>query len=220
MQKQLPRKAQPIFLVLVIALAVSACNRQNLPPVIRLNSPDTVYSKLGNSVAFPEAVAFDREDHDLSSEIEVIGAVNKDSVGFYRVTYKVTDSDGNEGNADLVVRVAHGIEGYVGMFDSSNNCATCPSTGSTTIDSVNQGGAPYLNIRTPMGTGVAWGYYLSFNITPEGKTSFIGAQLECFYDVDDATIAISDNTDTVTVDLLLRARSGALSNCTSVYVRQ
>ncbi|MDU1052559.1 NPCBM/NEW2 domain-containing protein [Clostridium baratii] len=62
----------------------------------RITANDKVY-KIGETVNFKEGVsARDAEDGDLTSKVEVTGKVNFNKTGKYPITYKVTDSDGNE----------------------------------------------------------------------------------------------------------------------------
>ena len=62
----------------------------------RITANDKVY-KIGDTVDFKEGVsAKDAEDGDLTSKVEVTGKVNFNKTGKYPITYKVTDSDGNE----------------------------------------------------------------------------------------------------------------------------
>ncbi|MGL4712084.1 MAG: immunoglobulin-like domain-containing protein [Shewanella sp.] len=52
--------------------------------------------KLGSTFNVMEGVsAYDAEDKDLTSQIQVTGDVNTDQLGLYPLTYKVTDSDQN-----------------------------------------------------------------------------------------------------------------------------
>ncbi|MCL1846764.1 MAG: DUF5011 domain-containing protein [Coriobacteriia bacterium] len=55
-----------------------------------------------------EATAFDIEDGNLTSKIEVIGSVPANVAGVYQVTLKVTDSDGNEVQEKVAVVVDDG----------------------------------------------------------------------------------------------------------------
>ncbi len=61
------------------------------PPVITLlgKNPDTVL--VGNVYVDPGATAFDNYSGNLTSKIQTINNVNKDVVGMYTITYKVSD---------------------------------------------------------------------------------------------------------------------------------
>lgn len=62
-----------------------------------LNIPKSVSVKVGEEIDLSgEYSAIDTEDGDITSKVQVSGKVNFNKTGKYTVTYKVTDSDGNE----------------------------------------------------------------------------------------------------------------------------
>ncbi|WP_066874456.1 NPCBM/NEW2 domain-containing protein [Clostridium mediterraneense] len=62
-----------------------------------LNIPKSVSVKVGEEIDLNgQYSATDNEDGDITSKVEVSGKVNFNKTGKYTVTYKVTDSDGNE----------------------------------------------------------------------------------------------------------------------------
>ena len=62
-----------------------------------LNIPKSESTKLGQAIDLTTGYsATDSKDGDLTSKIEVTGKVNFNRPGKYTLTYKVTDSDGNE----------------------------------------------------------------------------------------------------------------------------
>ena len=62
-----------------------------------LTIPKSVTVKVGEEIDLKgEYSAVDNEDGDITSKVEVTGKVNFNKTGNYLVTYKVTDSDGNE----------------------------------------------------------------------------------------------------------------------------
>jgi len=73
----------------------------NTPPKVFLTGNDTVFLELNSSYVEPGFSAGDEEDGDLTAQVQVSGTVNKDSVGIYKLTYAVTDS---EGLTDQIVR--------------------------------------------------------------------------------------------------------------------
>lgn len=63
----------------------------------KLTIPNSISTKLGQKINLnQEFKAIDAEDGDISSKVEVSGKVNFYKPGKYNITYKVTDSDGNE----------------------------------------------------------------------------------------------------------------------------
>lgn len=76
--------------------------RNNRAPVIQLLGPDSVQLQHGAFYEDAGATATDREDGDLTDEIEVIGLpIPTTTAGNYEVRYSVTDS---RGASDTVVR--------------------------------------------------------------------------------------------------------------------
>lgn len=62
-----------------------------------LNIPKSVSVKVGEEIDLSgEYSAIDTEDGDITSKVQVSGKVNFNKTGKYTITYKVTDSDGNE----------------------------------------------------------------------------------------------------------------------------
>jgi len=77
--------------------------RDNVKPVITLNGSDTVYVEVNGSFTDPGATAIDNREGDISSRIVKTSTVDTAQVGFYTVTYNVTDLYGNV--ADTKIRV-------------------------------------------------------------------------------------------------------------------
>jgi hypothetical protein len=74
-------------------------------PVITLNGSAQVVVRQGQTFTDPGATASDPQDGDLTSAIEVDGTVNTQVVGTYTLTYSVTDTAGNEAQAQRSVVV-------------------------------------------------------------------------------------------------------------------
>lgn len=63
----------------------------------RLTIPKSLSTKLGEEIDLNEEYsAIDAEDGDITDKVEVSGKVNFNKTGKYPITYKVTDTDGNE----------------------------------------------------------------------------------------------------------------------------
>ncbi|RDY27320.1 DUF5011 domain-containing protein [Romboutsia weinsteinii] len=74
----------------------------------KLTIPKSVSTKVGQEIDLNEEYsAVDAEDGDITSSVEVIGKVNFNKPGKYPITYKVTDSDGNEVAKTRSVAVAN-----------------------------------------------------------------------------------------------------------------
>lgn len=63
----------------------------------KLTIPKSVSTKVGQEIDLKEEfIAIDAEDGDITKNVKVTGKVNFNKTGKYPITYKVTDSDGNE----------------------------------------------------------------------------------------------------------------------------
>ena len=68
----------------------------DLPPVIEIVGEINDYILVGSTYEDAGAVATDREDGDISTNITISGYVDTNTVGNYPLTYEVTDSAGNQ----------------------------------------------------------------------------------------------------------------------------
>ena len=75
------------------------------PPVITLLGDAIVNIKLGATYVDAGATAYDKEDGDLTSQIQVTGTVNTNVVGTYVLAYNVKDCAGN--SAPTVIRTVN-----------------------------------------------------------------------------------------------------------------
>ena len=67
----------------------------NAAPILTI--PSSVSTKVGEEIDLNQAfTAIDPEDGDITDKVEVSGNVDFNKVGKYDITYKVTDSDGNQ----------------------------------------------------------------------------------------------------------------------------
>ncbi len=205
----------------LIVIACTACKRENEPPILRLNGATSIETLRGTAVKLPTAIAFDKEDFDLTSEIVVTGTYDKNRVGYYPITYTVTDHDGSTAEATVTVHVYHGSNNLGGTFRSSNDCGNgCPSSGQATIGY--EGVYYRLKITPAFGTiGTSGIDLLRFDYTKDGELRLVSGQLPCNYTPYGASGRISPAADTISVDLTLRDfGSGVLSDCRLMYVRQ
>ena len=95
-----------------------------------LNIPKSESTKLGAVINIEgEYTAIDKEDGDISSNVEVIGDVNFNKAGEYTITYKVTDNDGNTVEATRTIAVVD-MNDYSYLTDyewkSTSNSYTAP----------------------------------------------------------------------------------------------
>lgn len=75
----------------------------NEKPLLNVND-STI--KVGDKFDKMDGVtAIDEEDGDITSKIKVVGDVDTNKIGNYKLTYSVTDSDGNVVNKDVIITV-------------------------------------------------------------------------------------------------------------------
>ena len=92
----------------------------NTPPRIILVGSPTFNVTLNTSYTDAGFTAGDEEDGDITSQVVVAGTVNVDSVGFYYISYVVTDS---EGLKDSVVRIIN-VRNSLNYLSGSHNVVT------------------------------------------------------------------------------------------------
>ena len=74
-------------------------------PEIKLNGNNHIYVTLGYNFIDSKATATDNCSGDLTDKIVITGSVNKDVIGDYKLTYKVSDDYGNEASVERIVTV-------------------------------------------------------------------------------------------------------------------
>ncbi|WP_285384220.1 DUF5011 domain-containing protein [Vibrio sp. B181a] len=85
--------------------------KDETPPVITLEGGNSITVYLGNVFEDPGYSATDNVDGDISKRVKVSDykQIDTGTVGTYTLTYKVTDTAGNEATAKRVVEVVEGI---------------------------------------------------------------------------------------------------------------
>ncbi len=98
-------------------------------PEIKLNGGDIVYSFVGEEYKDPGYEVIDNCDSNLSKKVEVIGNVDTNTAGTYKIKYKVKDAALNETEKERTVIVSeHGQNGTIYLtFDDG------PRDGTTNI---------------------------------------------------------------------------------------
>ncbi|MBR3255204.1 MAG: polysaccharide deacetylase family protein [Clostridia bacterium] len=77
----------------------------DVPPVIDIKGFNNMNIVLGSNYEEPGATAIDEKDGDLSEKIVIEGQVDTSKEGTYTITYKVSDSKGNEAVKERIVNV-------------------------------------------------------------------------------------------------------------------
>jgi predicted aspartyl protease len=85
--------------------------KDETPPVITLEGENSITVYLGNVFEDPGYSATDNVDGDISKRVKVSydKPIDTGTVGSYTLTYKVTDTAGNEATTKRVVEVVEGI---------------------------------------------------------------------------------------------------------------
>lgn len=96
-------------------IRIPAINQQEEPepvdppdieaPIIALNGDNPMTVNVGEEYIDPGATAIDNTDGDLTEQIEISGQVDTSTPGEYTITYKVSDSFGNEASATRTIIV-------------------------------------------------------------------------------------------------------------------
>lgn len=103
-----------IIIIGSLLIAYSCKEKDDVPPVITMNPPDTLNHILNEPYVDKGATAQDETEGNISSEIYVENTVDENKLGTYTVTYKVVDEAGNE--AEPAVRIVNVINlGWVYM---------------------------------------------------------------------------------------------------------
>ncbi|UPR04382.1 hypothetical protein HOP50_16g77230 [Chloropicon primus] len=126
-------------------------------PVVTLRGDKTMYVRQGDPFNDPGVTAADSADGDVTSSVYVVGSVDPNTVGTYRLRYVATNSQGERGFKIRIVEVvpSDSPSQYDGLFPTnpppdvppqqpnSNNNAN-PSTGTGTGGQANNnnGGTP------------------------------------------------------------------------------
>ena len=74
-------------------------------PIIELKGNSTMYLYVGNSYNEEGYTANDNCDGDITDKVEVSNGVNTSSTGTYKITYSVTDSNGNTTSVERTIIV-------------------------------------------------------------------------------------------------------------------
>ena len=89
------------------------------PPSIVLQGDNPMTIEIGTNYVELGAIASDPEDGDLTSSIEVSGAVNANVLGTYQVQYSVTDSEGNTTFLNRIIQVIDSTKPIIELIGDS-----------------------------------------------------------------------------------------------------
>ena len=86
-----------------------AQNEDTEAPTITLNGKEREIVALGSTYNDKKAVAEDNVDGNISEKIAIEGVVDTNKLGTYEITYKVSDSAGNETSVKREVKVCNSL---------------------------------------------------------------------------------------------------------------
>lgn len=114
----------------------------DVPPTITINGNSTVNLLLGAKYEESGAKAEDEKDGDLTEKIETLGSVDTSKEGTYTITYKISDSKGNEATAQRKVVVkkqetVNQTQNNSGTKTNNSNAGSTTKTTNTTIQAQN-----------------------------------------------------------------------------------
>ena len=93
----------------------------NSLPVISLIGGTNIISILNAPYADSGYVAYDAEDGNITANVIMYGAVNKDSAGTYRISYVVYDAAGDKDSVVRTVRIKNEAEFMSGSYTCTPN---------------------------------------------------------------------------------------------------
>ena len=118
-------KTTKITLILFALLAITySCKKKKIAPTLLLNGESTISICLGGEFTDPGASSIDAYDDDISSDIEVLGVVNLDSVGSYSIEYTSTDKNDNVSVLSRTVNVVVCVDNLLGDYSVDDDCGS------------------------------------------------------------------------------------------------
>jgi hypothetical protein len=105
-------------------------------PIITLVGPDTIALCVGEEFSDPGFSSEDVFGTDLSSVVNIVNEVNNSIVGFYNISYSVTDINGNVSEIYRVIDVGICVSSLIGTYSVSHDCQI--NLGFTAIDLISE----------------------------------------------------------------------------------
>ena len=154
--------ADSVTSLAVTALQASAISN-GFPPTITLHGNKTVNLTIGQSYSEPGFSAYDKEDGNLTSSVVATSNLDNTKAGTYKVTYEVSDSDGNRVTSTRVIIVASETDG---SLDINPPNLQAISVDKIVIDVTDGPQTITFNVSATDESGIAWGagYYTSVTL--------------------------------------------------------
>ena len=95
----------PFLLIILFFMNNKTLAESGMIPSIELIGSATIYLERGTEYQELGVTAYDNEDGDLTTEIQISSSLNINRVGTYKITYSVTDSDNNTATVERQIQV-------------------------------------------------------------------------------------------------------------------
>ena len=209
-------------LLILSLVGMVSCGKKNDPPFMRLSGADSITIGRGESFVDPGAIAFDREDYDLTTSIVTEGHVDNSRVGYYNIFYECSDADGNTTKLTRVVHVKHTIASFAGRYTSSTDFNICQRAGTATA-----GYDP--NYMDQINLVPALGYVMNSSsvlasFADDRNTSFVvdGGRVPCGYRITQGTGTFTDDGDSIlfTVHVVNELNASSFFDISLQYIRE
>jgi hypothetical protein len=205
-----------ITLSLPIVLGLPGCAKDKEPPVMRLGAPDSLDWPQATPFVASPIVAFDKQDFDLSDQVQVGGNLDVSRVGNYKVIYSATDLAGNSAEIEQFVHVYPTTAGMFGYYRSASSCSSCPSQGHTRITRY-QGTQDRVILRPVMGDSSGTNTSnMRIRVEDDGDLVVESCTVPCGYSVDEVIGYSSSDS----IFMFFKLYSLGYTYCSTVYVRE
>ncbi|MGL4774569.1 MAG: NPCBM/NEW2 domain-containing protein, partial [Clostridium sp.] len=163
-----------------------------------LNIPKSQSTKIGEPIKLEGGYdAFDSEDGDITSKVKVTGDVNFNKAGEYTLTYKVSDSDGNEVKKTRTIAVVH-MDDFKYLTDyewkSTSNSYRAPNVDkSISSNDIRLTGKNGENIVYERGIGAHSNSTIIYDLKDKNYdyfTSYVGVDRQMFGSVGSVTFEV------------------------------
>jgi hypothetical protein len=170
-----------------------------IKPVITLTGADTIFVERGRPYTELGATALDNVDGDITSKIVLGGTVDTTLVGFYPITYDVTDSTGNKANrVTRIVSVTPDVTKPIvtlngNAHDTIYVFTSYPDLGATATDIVDGNLTSIVLLSSNLDTAKVGTYTLTYSATDlSGNTGDI-SRLVTVIDTAKPVIVLTGN---------------------------
>ncbi len=204
--------------ILLIGLGIlfHGCADKGNAPVLRLIGSDSVTVLQGATYNDRGVIAFDREDLDITDQVQVTTPIDVQTLGYQSQVYRVTDRHENTSEIGRTVLVQASALTMDGNFAARSNGFSCASNGMTVRLSPYQSQADLIQVSPIIGNDNS---SMVLKIENDGSLSYVsGTNIPCSVGILQTDGAFSVNGDSM---IVIVYGYGLPNNyCTLVYERQ